>query len=121
PILRRRQHRSTKIQSWYRMLAPWRAYRRLRSATVALQCRTRQKIAYAELKDLRIKAKDVGKLKRDNERLKAELRQAASRAAAASDERVRNANSLRDEVRRLNARVAELEVEVVEGARAARR
>ncbi|CAN0517662.1 unnamed protein product, partial [Ectocarpus sp. 12 AP-2014] len=66
----RRQHRSTKIQSWYRMLAPWRAHRKLRSATLALQCRMRQKIAYGELRDLRMKAKDVGNLKGDNERLK---------------------------------------------------
>lgn len=74
------------------MLAPWRAHRKLRSATVALQCRMRQKIAYGELRDLRIKAKDVGNLKGDNERLKAEileLRQAAKNAAAsAGDERV---------------------------------
>lgn len=88
-----RQHRATKIQSWYRMLAPWRAHRKLRSATLALQCRMRQKVAYGELRDLRIKAKDVGNLKGDNERLKAEileLRQAAKNAAAsAGDERVR--------------------------------
>ena len=75
------------------MLAPWRAHRKLRSATVALQCRMRQKIAYGELRDLRIRAKDVGNLKGDNERLKAEvleLRQAAKNAAAsAGDERVR--------------------------------
>ncbi|CAN0404573.1 unnamed protein product, partial [Ectocarpus sp. 13 AM-2016] len=91
----RRQHRSTKIQSWYRMLAPWRAHRKLRSATLALQCRMRQKIAYGELRDLRIKSKDVGNLKEDNDRLKAEileLRQAAAASKAtapASDEQVR--------------------------------
>lgn len=74
------------------MLAPWRAYRQLRSASVALQCRMRQKIAYSELRDLRMKAKDVGNLKGDNERLKAEILQlrqaAASAAASAGDERV---------------------------------
>ncbi|CAM9590046.1 unnamed protein product [Ectocarpus fasciculatus] len=124
----RRQHRSTKIQSWYRMLAPWRAHRKLRSATLALQCRMRQKIAYGELRDLRIKAKDVGNLKGDNDRLKAEvlaLRQAAaaSKAAApASDEQVssssssrKEVDSLRREVVTLRARVAELELQLAEG------
>ncbi|CAM9512746.1 unnamed protein product, partial [Ectocarpus fasciculatus] len=127
----RRQHRSTKIQSWYRMLAPWRAHRKLRSATLALQCRMRQKIAYGELRDLRMKAKDVGNLKGDNERLKAEilvLRQAASNAAAAAgDERVRasaggglttamqEADSLREEVEKLKAKVGELETQVADG------
>lgn len=71
----------------------------MKSATLALQCRMRQRIAYGELRDLRIRAKDVGNLKGDNERLKAEileLRQAASKAAAsAGDERVRpNSSSI---------------------------
>ena len=83
------------------MLGPWRAYRQLRSASVALQCRMRQKIAYSELRDLRMKAKDVGNLKGDNERLKAEileLRQAAKNAAAsAGDERVRVSCGMRRE------------------------
>lgn len=52
----------------------------------------RQRIAYGELRDLRVKAKDVGNLKEDNERLKAqilEMRQSASNAAeSAGNEQV---------------------------------
>lgn len=84
---------ATKLQSWKRMLGPWKAYRQLKSATLALQCRQRQKIAYSELRDLRVKAKDVGNLKEDNERLKAqvlEMRQKMSSAAeSAGNEQVR--------------------------------
>lgn len=89
----KREFMATKLQSWHRMLAPWKAFRKLRSASLALQCRQRQRMAYGELRDLRIKAKDVGNLKEDNERLKQqvlELRESASRAAAsAGDEQVR--------------------------------
>ena len=63
----KRDFMATKLQSWHRMLAPWKAFRQLRSATLALQCRQRQRVAYGELRDLRIKAKDVGNLKEDNE------------------------------------------------------
>lgn len=45
----------------------------------------RQRIAYRELRDLRMKAKDVGNLKEDNERLKAqilEMRNNATKAAS---------------------------------------
>ncbi|CAM9730586.1 unnamed protein product, partial [Ectocarpus sp. 13 AM-2016] len=78
----------------------------------------RQKIAYGELRDLRIKAKDVGNLKEDNDRLKAEileLRQAAAASKAtapASDKQVSSSSSssgeevdsLRREVVSLRAR-----------------
>ncbi|CAM9727454.1 unnamed protein product, partial [Discosporangium mesarthrocarpum] len=48
--------------------------RKLKSATLALQCRCREKRARAVLKALRLKAKDLGNLKEDNDRLKAEIR-----------------------------------------------
>lgn len=77
-------------------------------------------MAYGELRDLRIKAKDVGNLKEDNERLKQqvlELREGAARAAAsAGDEQLtaamKEADGLRDQVEKLTARVGELEVQV---------
>ena len=41
------------------MVGPWKAYQKLKSATVALQLRRlRQKIAYAELEKLRPEAKE---------------------------------------------------------------
>lgn len=59
--------------------------RMLLSATLALQCRLRQRIAYGVLRELRMKAKDVGNLKEENERLKQqilELRESAAKGAA---------------------------------------
>ena len=88
----KRQHRATKLQSWQRMLGPWKAYRKLKSASIALQCRLRQKIAYAELRELRMKAKDVGNLKDENIKLKAQIlemrEKAAGVAVAAGNEQV---------------------------------
>ncbi|CAN0195069.1 unnamed protein product, partial [Scytosiphon promiscuus] len=73
----RRSRAALRTQTAFRRHAARSKFLSLRGAAVALQCASRWrkavKIAYAELRDLRIKAKDVGKLKGDNERLKAEL------------------------------------------------
>ncbi|CAN0294831.1 unnamed protein product, partial [Ascophyllum nodosum] len=53
-----RHSHAIRLQSWQRMVGPWKAYQKLKSATVALQCRLRQKIAYAELEKLRPEAKE---------------------------------------------------------------
>lgn len=59
---------------------------------MALQCRMRQRIAYGELRELRMRAKDVGNLKEENEKLKKQILEmrnnAAQAASAAGDEQV---------------------------------
>ena len=51
-------NQAATVQIGKRVLEPWRVYQNLKSATVALQCRLCQMVACAELKKLRVKAKE---------------------------------------------------------------
>jgi len=65
------------------MLRDIHNYYRYRRAVIALQCSIRRHIAKATLKQLKVAAKDVGRLQQSNEALKAEIE--ALRAKAAED------------------------------------
>ena len=58
-----------KVQTHYRMFKRATAYRKLKSATIALQCRTRCIKAKKVLAGLQGEQKDIGKLRENNEAL----------------------------------------------------
>lgn len=62
-----------RIQTYFRMAKKRVAFRKLRSAMVALQCAQRKKVAKRVLQSIKSDQKDIGKLKGNNERLKTEM------------------------------------------------
>jgi DNA repair exonuclease SbcCD ATPase subunit len=91
------------------------AYRKLKSATIALQCCTRRSIAKKEFAEIKRSQKDMGKLKEHNEKLKMEMAslramlqaQAANDAGKAESEKA--IKEKEKEVKQLEIRVAQLE------------
>ena len=69
----RRVLAATKIQTQVRMAKQRGAYRKLQTATVALQCALRMRVARKALIDLKHEQKDIGKLQANNEKLKMEM------------------------------------------------
>ena len=69
----RRVLAATKIQTKVRTTKQLTAYRKLRSATIALQCALRRRVARKVLLDLKHEQKDIGKLQANNEKLKMEM------------------------------------------------
>jgi hypothetical protein len=65
--------RTLKLQKTVRRLLARKKYVRFLSSVVKLQGKHRVKKAKAELRELRIQARDVGKLKQSNEDMKAEI------------------------------------------------
>lgn len=108
----------TKIQAFRRMCIRKSAYRKLRSATIALQCCTRRSIAKKEFNEIKRAQKDVGKLKEHNEKLKMEMAslKAMLQAQAASDagkaENKKAIEEKEEEIKRLEVRVSQLEREL---------
>lgn len=104
-----------KIQTFKRMFTRKRNYRKLRSAVLALQCRTRVRIACKVLKSLQGEQKDIGKLKENNEKLKMEMQSLKAMLAAQAKEDAQNfkhsseLEAKQREIDRLEKRVAELE------------
>jgi len=69
----RRVIAATKIQTHGRMAKHHNAYLKLRSATIALQCLLRKRTARNVLLALKHEQKDIGKLQKNNEKLKTEM------------------------------------------------
>ena len=94
------------------------AYRKLKSATVALQCCLRRRIAKTTLAQLKHEQKDMGKLKENNEKLKMEMAslKAMLQAQAASDAgKVQSEKAIAEkqkEIDRLESRIKQLELEL---------
>lgn len=92
----------------------------LRSAVIALQCRTRVKIAKKGMKSLMGEQKDIGKLKENNERLKMEMNSLKAMLAAQAKEDASNLShkkeldAKQEEIDKLEHRVAELEKQLAE-------
>jgi myosin V len=78
---RRHQVHSVQLQRVMRGLYYRRRWFRFRRAVVVLQNRSRKAKARAQLRELRIAAKDVGKLKQSNDDLKNEIEALRARAA----------------------------------------
>merc|ERR1712038_1671617 len=69
----RRVLASIKLQAQVRRRKHYVVYRKLKSATISLQCRQRRGMAKKILADLKHEQKDIGKLKQNNEKLKTEM------------------------------------------------
>jgi myosin-5 len=108
----------TKIQAYRRMYICKNAFRKLRSASTAIQCCVRRSIAKKEFNEIKRAQKDMGKLKEHNEKLKMEMAslKAMLQAQAASDagkEENRKAIEEKEkEVKQLETRVSQLEREL---------
>ena len=109
---------ATKIESTYRMHVHSSAYRKLRSATIALQCCARRASSKKAFEQFKREAKDMGKIKQHNEKLKMEMAslkamlqaQAASDAGKAESEKA--VEEKQKEIDALEARIAVLEAEL---------
>jgi myosin heavy subunit len=114
----RKVNAATKIESYRRMHVCRSAYKKLKSATVALQCALRRGIAKKTLAQLKHEQKDMGKLKENNEKLKMEMAslKAMLQAQAASDAgKVQSEKAIAEkqkEIDRLESRIKQLEVEL---------
>ena len=114
----RKVNAATKIESSYRMHVRSSAYRKLKSATIALQCCARRASSKKIFDQVKREAKDMGKIKQHNEKLKMEMAslkamlqaQAASNAGKAESEKA--VEEKQKEIDRLEARIAELEAEL---------
>lgn len=108
----------TKIQAYRRMYIRKNAFRKLRSASVAIQCCVRRGIAKKEFNELKRSQKDMGKLKEHNEKLKMEMAslKAMLQAQAASDagkaENKKAIEEKEEEIKKLEIRVSQLEREL---------
>lgn len=106
---------ATKVQSYYRMFTNSRAFKNLKSAVVSLQCSVRRGIAKKVFDQVKREAKDMGKVKEHNEKLKAEMAslKAMLQAQAANDagkEKYEKAiKEKQDEIDKLESRIAQLE------------
>jgi len=116
----RKVNAATKIQSYRRMYLRNTAYRKLKSATIALQCCVRVGAAKKVFDEIKREQKDMGKIKQHNEKLKMEMAslKAMLQAQAASDagkvESVRAVAEKQKEIDALEARIASLEAELAQ-------
>ena len=75
------QVKGTKLKYVCLMLQARSQFLKMRRACVALQCALRRRTARAVLKQKKVEAKDVGKLKQSNDSLKAEIEMLRAKAA----------------------------------------
>ena len=114
----RKQQAATEIQKVYRRYTARNNWLKIGSAFIALQCRTRERIANKFYAELKREQKDVGKLKQNNEKLKNEMASLRAMLAAQAKEGEsanKNRKELEDkqnEINRLEKRIAELEREL---------
>lgn len=119
-ITTRRETAAIKLEKYYRMYKLRKNFRMLKSAVIALQCRTRVKIAKKTMKGLMGEQKDIGKLKENNERLKMEMNSLKAMLAAQAKEDASNVAHTKEldakqaEIDRLEKRVSELEKQLAE-------
>ena len=102
---------ATKIQTYRRVFKRRLHYRMLKSAVVALQCKTRVKIACKVLKEFQGEQKDIGKLKRNNDTLKKEMQSLKAMLAAQAKEGASNELHER-EIADKEKKIAELEKQI---------
>jgi myosin heavy subunit len=119
-ITTRREMAAVKLETFYRMNKRRKNFAMLKSAVIALQCRTRVKIAKTSLKGLMGEQKDIGKLKENNERLKMEMNSLKAMLAAQAKEDASNLAHTQEleakqlEIGSLEKRVSELEKQLAE-------
>ena len=114
----RKEFAAVKAEQYYRRYIARKRFLMLKSAALALQCRTREMIAKNFLFELKKEQKDVGKLKQNNERLKQEMASlramlsAQAKEGAASDKHAKELKEKEDKIAELEKRIAEIEKEL---------
>ena len=114
----RRVLAAIKVQKYYRKFITRKHYLMLKSATIALQCAARSRVARNVLLELQKEQKDVGKLKLNNEKLKQEMASlramlaAQAKGAEADAEHEAELAVKEEQIKELEARVAEIEKEL---------
>jgi len=107
-----------KIQKFIRMEKLHRAFVKLKTALLALQCVVRKRMATKIYEALRREQKDVGKLKQNNEKLKSEMAslkamlQAQAQSAASGAQSSKDLEAKQVEINVLEKRIKELEIEL---------
>jgi DNA repair exonuclease SbcCD ATPase subunit len=107
-----------KVQSHVRMRKRRRIYAKLKSATIALQCALRMRVAKHLVRELKKEQKDIGKLKENAEKLKREMASLKAMLSAQAKEdssRIEYEKELQTkqkDIDRLEKRVAFLEEEL---------
>lgn len=102
-----------RVQTYYRMFKRSTAYRRLKSATISLQCRARCRAAKKVFAGLVGEQKDIGKLKENNEALKMEMASLKAMLAAQAESNTNKQENLK-ELEEKQKRIVELEKRVAE-------
>jgi len=116
----RRLLAAIKIATFYRKYKAERAFKMLKSAVIALQCKIRVIIAKKAIAGLKGEQKNIGKLRQNNERLKMEMNSLKAMLAAQAKEGASNAahdaelKAKQDEISKLEHRIAELETKLAE-------
>ena len=111
----RKVNGATRIQSYYRMHVQSKAFRKLKSAIIALQCCVRRGKAKGVFEQLKREAKDMGKVNQHNEKLKAEmasLKAMLQAQASNSADKEKSEKAIKEkqaEIDRLEGRIAQLE------------
>jgi myosin V len=119
-VATRRVLAATKVETVYRKYVCRKNFLKLKSAVIALQCRIRVKMAKKVMKGLMGEQKDMGKLRENNERLKQEMNSLKAMLAAQAKEDASNLahtkelDAKKEEIERLEKRVAELEKQLEE-------
>jgi hypothetical protein len=114
----RRQASSIKVQRTHRRYIAQKRFRMLVSAIIALQCKSRERIAKSMFRELMKEQKDVGKLKENNEKLKEEMASlramlsAQAKAGAANLAHEKEIDAKEKEIAVLEKKIADLEKEL---------
>ena len=116
----RRLLAAIKVATFYRKYRAEKAFKMLKSAVIALQCKIRVIIAKKAINGLKGEQKNIGKLRQNNERLKMEMNSLKAMLAAQAKEGASNAaheaelKAKQDEIAKLEHRVTELEAKLAE-------
>jgi hypothetical protein len=114
----RRQDSSIKVQRTHRRYIAQKRFRMLVSAIIALQCKSRERIAKSMFRELMKEQKDVGKLKENNEKLKEEMASlramlsAQAKAGAANLAHEKEIEAKEKEIAVLEKKIGDLEKEL---------
>ena len=116
----RRENAAVKVGKYYRRHNAFKKFKIVKSAVIALQCRSRERTAKALLFDLKREQKDVGKLKQNNEKLKEEMASlramlaAQAKQGAADSAHAKELAEKEKQIAALEKQIAELEKRIVQ-------
>lgn len=114
----RRMYASIEVEKCYRRHVALKRFKLFKSAIVALQCRSRERVAKSIMFELKKEQKDVGKLKQNNEKLKEEMASlramlaAQAKQGAADSAHAKELAIKEKQIADLEKRIAEIEKEL---------